>query len=217
MKASHFLVRQESGKEAPGPSVPLKNTNSNANNWRICVFFNASLRWPRNPACGPRAGLAPGWPRHAPAGAERQMRWRFPSRAKQQERHSRAHTLRVCRKTGFGIGRPTARLPLPGKLFLRSAFPHARGAKCWPVCGPETPSRPARFPISFFDVSEGCEHTNVILIVSCAFEKCHSFCRSEVRNHRSEAYGKMQICHSLAKKSAFFSRAEGSETSLLLS
>ena len=48
-------------------------------------FFNASLRWPRNPACGPRAGLAPGWPRHAPAGAERQTRWRFPSRAKQQE------------------------------------------------------------------------------------------------------------------------------------
>ena len=33
----------------PAPSVPLKNTNSNANNWRICVFFNASLRWPRNP------------------------------------------------------------------------------------------------------------------------------------------------------------------------
>ena len=67
----------------PAPSVPLKNTNSNANNWRICVFFNASLRWPRNPACGPRAGLAPGWPRHAPAGAERQTRWRFPLRAKQ--------------------------------------------------------------------------------------------------------------------------------------
>ena len=85
-------------------------------------FFNASLRWPRNPACGPRAGLAPGWPRHAPAGAERQTRWRFPSRAKQQELHSRAHTLRVCRKTGFGIGRPTSRLPLPGKLFLRSGL-----------------------------------------------------------------------------------------------
>ena len=39
MKASPFLVRQESGKEAPGPSVTLKNTNSNANNWRICVFL----------------------------------------------------------------------------------------------------------------------------------------------------------------------------------
>ena len=33
----------------PAPSVPLKNTNSNANNWRICVFLNASLRWPRTP------------------------------------------------------------------------------------------------------------------------------------------------------------------------
>ena len=43
----------------PAPSVPLKNTNSNANNWRICVFLNASLRWPRTPACGPRAGLRP--------------------------------------------------------------------------------------------------------------------------------------------------------------
>ena len=127
VKASHFLVRQESGKEVSAlaglrPSfrfqrnragrshaarVLLRAQNSLRSFWgparkpgtfrsakkhkfqrqqlaNLC-FFNASLRWPRNPACGPRAGLAPGWPRHAPAGAERQTRWRFPSRAKQQE------------------------------------------------------------------------------------------------------------------------------------
>ena len=49
MKASHFLVRQESGKEAPGPSVPLKNTNSNANNWRICVFLTRHSDGPGTP------------------------------------------------------------------------------------------------------------------------------------------------------------------------
>ena len=80
-----------------------------------------------------------------------------------------------------------------GKLFLRSAFPHARGAKCWPVCGPETPSRPARFPISFFDASVGCEHTNVILIVSCAFEKCHSFAvlRPQARAEANRAQARL--------------------------
>ena len=49
VKASHFLVRQESGKEAPGPSVPLKNTNSNANNWRICVFLPRHSDGPGTP------------------------------------------------------------------------------------------------------------------------------------------------------------------------
>ena len=41
----------------PAPSVPLKNTNSNANNWRICVFLRVtpmapepSLR-PKSRAC----------------------------------------------------------------------------------------------------------------------------------------------------------------------
>ena len=163
------------------------------------------------------------------------------SRACARLASARACGRRTANEVAFSVARETARMTfarshaarvpengiwnraanhapaVAGKLFLRSAFPHARGAKCWPVCGPETPSRLARFPISFFDASVGCEHTNVILAVSCAFEKCHSSCRSEVRNHRSEAYKKMQICHSLAQKSAFFSRAEGSETSLLLS
>ena len=114
-------------------------------------------------------------------------------RARNSKNDIRALTRCACRKTGFGIGRPTSRLPLPGKLFLRSAFPHARGAKCWPVCGPETPSRPARFPISFFDASVGCEHTNVILAVSCAFEKCHSFAvlRPQARAEANRAQARL--------------------------
>ena len=69
----------------PAPSVPLKNTNSNANNWRICVFLNASLRWPRTPACGPRAGLRPvglGTCLRAQNGKQGGV---FRARAKQQE------------------------------------------------------------------------------------------------------------------------------------
>ena len=197
MKASHFLVRQESGKEAPGPSVPLKNTNSNANNWRICVFLTRHSDGPGTPTANEVAFSV----------ARETARMTF----------ARSHAARVPENGIWNRGGQPRACRCRGNYFCAAAFPHARGAKCWPVCGPETPSRPARFPISFFDASVGCEHTNVILIVSCAFEKCHSFCRSEVRNHRSEAYGKMQICHSLAKKSAFFSRAEGSETSLLLS
>ena len=197
MKASHFLVRQESGKEAPGPSVPLKNTNSNANNWRICVFLTRHSDGPGTPTANEVAFSV----------ARETVRMTF----------ARSHAARVPENGIWNRGGQPRACRCRGNYFCAAAFPHARGAKCWPVCGPETPSRPARFPISFFDASVGCEHTNVILIVSCAFEKCHSFCRSEVRNHRSEAYGKMQICHSLAKKSAFFSRAEGSETSLLLS
>ena len=197
MKASHFLVRQESGKEAPGPSVPLKNTNSNANNWRICVFLTRHSDGPGTPTANEVAFSV----------ARETARMTF----------ARSHAARVPENGIWNRGGQPRACRCRGNYFCAAAFPHARGAKCWPVCGPETPSRPARFPISFFDASEGCEHTNVILIVSCAFEKCHSFCRSEVRNHRSEAYRKMQICHSLAQKSAFFSRAEGSETSLLLS
>ena len=189
MKASHFLVRQESGKEAPGPSVPLKNTNSNANNWRICVFLTRHSDGPGTPTANEVAFSV----------ARETARMTF----------ARSHAARVPENGIWNRGGQPRACRCRGNYFCAAAFPHARGAKCWPVCGPETPSRPARFPISFFDASVGCEHTNVILAVSCAFEKCHSFCRSEVRNHRSEAYGKMQICHSLAQKSAFFSRAEG--------
>ena len=59
MKASHFLVRQESGKEAPGPSVPLKNTNSNANNWRICVFLTRHSDGPGTQPAAQEPGLRP--------------------------------------------------------------------------------------------------------------------------------------------------------------
>ena len=94
----------------PAPSVPLKNTNSNANNWRICVFF-ASLQWPRNPACGPRAGLALGWPRHAPAGAERQTRWRFPcARETVRMTFARSGALRLPENGILKRVRPPARL-----------------------------------------------------------------------------------------------------------
>lgn len=33
----------------PAPSVPLKNTNSNANNWRICVFLTRHSDGPGTP------------------------------------------------------------------------------------------------------------------------------------------------------------------------
>ena len=59
MKASHFLVRQESGKEAPGPSVSLKNTNSNANNWRICVFLTRHSDGPGTQPAAQEPGLRP--------------------------------------------------------------------------------------------------------------------------------------------------------------
>ena len=59
VKASHFLVRQESGKEAPGPSVPLKNTNSNANNWRICVFLTRHSDGPGTQPAAQEPGLRP--------------------------------------------------------------------------------------------------------------------------------------------------------------
>ena len=83
--------------------------------------------------------------------------------------------------------------------------------RCAEIISPATAGArlAALFQIPFSGTRAACERANVILAVSCAFEKCHSFCRSEVRNHRSEAYRKMQICHSLAQKSAFFSRAEG--------
>ena len=49
----------------PAPSVPLKNTNSNANNWRICVFLTRHSDGP-----GPRpAAQEPGFARLASARA----------------------------------------------------------------------------------------------------------------------------------------------------
>ena len=155
MKASHFLVRQESGKEAPGPSVPLKNTNSNANNWRICVFLTRHSDGPGTPTANEVAFSV----------ARETARMTF----------ARSHAARVPENGIWNRGGQPRACRCRGNYFCAAAFPHARGAKCWPVCGPETPSRPARFPISFFDASVGCEHTNVILTVSCAFEKCHSF------------------------------------------
>ena len=75
--------------------------------------------------------------------------------------------------------------------------------------GLSTPSRPARCKIPFFDASEGCEQTNVILTVSCACEKCHIFFRlggpggigaRRIEKCRSAIYWR--------KRSAFFSRAD---------
>ena len=205
---SALLSYAKKAAKNPG-AARLKNMNSSANNWRICVFLRVtpmapepSLR-PKSRAC---ARLAPA----RACGRRTAKLWRF-SNAHETVRitFARSHAARVPENGIWNRGGPPRACRCRGNYFCAAAFPHARGAKCWPVCGPETPSRPARFPISFFDASVGCEHTNVILAVSCAFEKCHSSCRSEVRNHRSEAYKKMQICHSLAQKSAFFSRAEG--------
>ena len=105
---------------------------------------------------------------------------------------ARSHAARAGKRDLESGGQPRA-CRCRGNYFCAAAFPHARGAKCWPVCGPETPSRPARFPISFFDASVGCEHTNVILIVSCAFEKCHSFAvlRPQARAEANRAQARL--------------------------
>ena len=80
-KARRLLVRQEkrvlkiqaflSNESVPlscaprkwqrsaGPSVPLKNTNSNANNWRICVFLTRHSDGPGTQPAAQEPGLRP--------------------------------------------------------------------------------------------------------------------------------------------------------------
>ena len=43
----------------PAPSVPLKNTNSNANNWRICVFLTRHSNGPGTQPAAQEPGLRP--------------------------------------------------------------------------------------------------------------------------------------------------------------
>ena len=43
----------------PAPSVPLKNTNSNANNWRICVFLTRHSDGPGTQPAAQEPGLRP--------------------------------------------------------------------------------------------------------------------------------------------------------------
>ena len=69
----------------PAPSVPLKNTNSNANNWRICVFLT---RHSDGPGTQP-AAQEPGFARLASA---------------------RACGRRTANEVAFSVARETARM-----------------------------------------------------------------------------------------------------------
>ena len=136
MKASHFLVRQESGKEAPGPSVPLKNTNSNANNWRICVFLTRHSDGPGTPTANEVAFSV--------------------ARETARMASARSHALCVTENGIWNSAAGGAPVICRGKCFCATTFPHARGAKHKPVCGPETPSRPAP------SLLEGCRKSRTL-------------------------------------------------------
>ncbi len=161
-----------------------------------------------DPSLRPKSRASPGWPRHAPAGAERQTRWRFPcARETARMTFARSGALRLPENGILKRGRSPARLR-ESTLMQQPYRWHAVGNANF-LEGLSTPSRPARCKIPFFDASEGCEHTNVILAVSCACEKCHIFCRlggpggigaRRIEKCRSAIYWR--------KRSAFFSRAE---------
>ena len=164
MKASHFLVRQESGKEAPGPSVPLKNTKSNANNWRICVFLTRHSDGPGTQPAAQEPGLRPvglGTRLRAQNG----KRGGVFRRARNSKNDIRALTRCACRKTGFGIGRPTSRLPLPGKLFLRSGLSARTRCEMLACVRARNPIAPGAIP-------------NIIFrrIRRMRAHECHSYC-----------------------------------------
>lgn len=162
-KACRLLVRQEKralniqvsfyGKSAllsyakkaaknPG-AARLKNMNSSANNWRICVFLRVtpmapepSLR-PKSRAC---ARLAPA----RACGRRTAKLWRF-SNAHETVRitFARSHAARVPENGIWNRGGPPRACRCRGNYFCAAAFPHARGAKHKPVCGPEPLLRPA--------------------------------------------------------------------------
>ena len=148
MKASHFLVRQESGKEAPGPSVPLKNTNSNANNWRICVFLT---RHSDGPGTQP-AAQEPGFARLASAracGRRTAKLWHFSNA------HETARMTFVCshpsdeskNDIGNRAGRDGVSGPHTGQYFAPRACGKALRRNNFPGNGRRAVGRPIPNPV----------------------------------------------------------------------
>ena len=64
-----------------------------------------------DPGLRPKSRASPGWPRHAPAGAERQTRWRFPcARETVRMTFARSGALRLPENGILKRVRPPARL-----------------------------------------------------------------------------------------------------------
>ena len=152
-KAPCFLMP---GKQQRARGARLKNVNSNANNWQIHIFHMACPDFPQAPACGPGAVLCPVGPGTRLRAQNGKAVAFSVARETARMASARSHALCVTENGIWNSAAGGAPVICRGKCFCATTFPHARGAKHKPVCGPETPSRPAP------SLLEGCRKSRTL-------------------------------------------------------